>query len=106
MPRSRRDVVRSALPAAASERVDQAAAILRRRPKVDPAGWTTPELTAYLMAPKAGLVAPRRAGHEAVRLTNALDGTLPVEAVPMERVNEALERLRAGKAKGRLVLSR
>lgn len=53
MPRSRRDVVRSALPAAASERVDQAAAILRRRPKVDPAGWTTPELTAYLMAPKA-----------------------------------------------------
>jgi hypothetical protein len=85
MPRSRRDVVRSALPAAASERVDQAAAILRRRPKVDPAGWTTPELTAYLRAPKAGLVAPRRAGHEAVRLTNALDGTLPVEAVLLAR---------------------
>ena len=85
MPRSRRDVVRSALPAAASERVDQAPPIQPRRPKVDPAGWTTPELAAYLMAPKAGLVAPRRAGHEAVRLTNALDGTLPVEAVLLAR---------------------
>ena len=31
---------------------------------------------------------------------------LPVEAVPMDSVNEALDRLRAGKVKGRLVLAR
>lgn len=31
---------------------------------------------------------------------------LPVEAVPMERVNDALDRLRAGKVSGRLVLAR
>ncbi|MFA7667667.1 MAG: zinc-binding dehydrogenase, partial [Burkholderiaceae bacterium] len=31
---------------------------------------------------------------------------LPVETLPMDSVNEALDRLRAGKVKGRLVLAR
>jgi hypothetical protein len=89
MPRTPREVVRSAVPAVTPRVVVRAAAdvgaTLRRRPKVDPSGWTVPELTAYLGAPRASLVPPRRAGHEAVRLTNALDGTLPVEAVLLAR---------------------
>lgn len=83
MPRAPRDLVRSALPAVRA--AGGVNALLRRRPRIDPAGWTTPELTAHLRAPRASLVPPRRAGHEAVRLTNALDGTLPVEAVLLAR---------------------
>jgi hypothetical protein len=85
MPRTPAEVVRSAVPPGAAKAVGGAAAALRRRPKVDPTGWTTPELTAYLRAPRASLVPPRRAGHEAVRLTQELDGTLPVEAVLLAR---------------------
>ncbi|MCA0337357.1 MAG: hypothetical protein LCH66_10900 [Actinobacteria bacterium] len=89
MPRSPREVVRSAVPLVTSTALGRAAVGvgegLRRRPRVDPAGWSAPELTAYLDAPRASLVPPRRAGHEAVRLVHELDGTLPVEAVLLAR---------------------
>ena len=89
MPRSPREVVRSAVPVVTSTALGRAAVGvgegLRRRPRVDPAGWSAPELTAYLDAPRASLVPPRRAGHEAVRLVHELDGTLPVEAVLLAR---------------------
>lgn len=85
MPRAPRDVVRSAVPSVAVRAATDLGAALRRRPKVDPTGWTTAELTAYLRNSRARLEPPRRAGHEAVRLANELDGTLPVEALLLTR---------------------
>ena len=73
-----RDVVRSALPRRRPERVDQC----RDSPAATqdgPGGWTTPELAAYLRAPKAKPGGASTGRSRAVRLTNALDGTLPVE---------------------------
>jgi hypothetical protein len=90
MPRSPRDA-RAALPGRARELLgDQVAALpvvsrLQRRRPVDLSGWTAPELAAYLRAPKSTLVPPRRAGHEAVAMTNSLSGTLPTEAVLLAR---------------------
>ena len=85
MPRTPREVARALLPTAASAAVREARGILGRQPKIDPSGWTTGELAAYLDAGRSRLVPPRRAGHVAVRLTNSLDGTLPVEAVVLAR---------------------
>ncbi len=85
MPRTPREVARALLPTSASVAVREARGILGRRPKIDPSGWTTGELAAYLSGGRSRLVPPRRAGHEAVRLTNSLDGTLPVEAVLLAR---------------------
>lgn len=59
--------------------------IPRRKSKVDLSGWSAPELTAYLNAPKCGLEPPRRAGYDAVRIANALSGVLPTEAVLLAR---------------------
>ncbi len=86
MPRTPREVVQSALPTMPGRPpLPAAVARLGRRPRIDPSGWTTGELTAYLSAPRGSLRPPRRVGHEAVRLTNALEGTLPVDAVLLAR---------------------
>lgn len=86
MPPSPREVVRSALPSLPSTAVtSRAVARLRRRPPIDPSGWTTREFTAYLAAGKRGVKPPLRAGHRAVQLTNSLDGTLPTDAVLLAR---------------------
>ena len=80
MPRSR-DVVRSA-PAAASERVDQAAAISGG----DPGGPGGVDDTRAHGIPDGAKAWWRLDGPVTrPRLTNALDGTLPVEAVLLAR---------------------
>lgn len=85
MPRTPRQVVRSACPR--SRRCPRCRAcpkFPRSGPESIP-GWTTGELTAYLASGRSPVRPPRRAGHEAVRLTNSLDGTLPVDAVLLAR---------------------
>ena len=86
MPRTPRQVVRSALPPLPKvPKVPGLPKVPTLRPRIDPAGWTTGELTAYLASGRSPVRPPRRAGHEAVRLTNSLDGTLPVDAVLLAR---------------------
>jgi hypothetical protein len=59
----------------------------RRRPQVDLAGYTLPELRAFVEATarNARVVPPRRLGHAAVRSINALADHLPAEAVLLGR---------------------
>lgn len=68
-----------------AERRDQVTRALRpgRRSRPVLEGWSISELAAYLDNPR--VTPPRRAGHAAVALTNAMGGLLPLEGTLLAR---------------------
>ncbi|MEO7070019.1 MAG: hypothetical protein ABI131_05945 [Nostocoides sp.] len=60
---------------------------VRDRPKgpVDPTGWATGELRAWLEAGHRRLVPPLRLGRDVVTMINRLSGTMPVEGALLAR---------------------